>query len=112
MSDLMEALKRKAGDLDWSWDEDGDGYVQLGKCSPAGEDFFIIVNAGNLVDEIRDYSNSFDTERHVHDLLDAKDNGFGGVPGLKELVEDADAIQEMLEELADALEAVEEETGE
>lgn len=112
MYDLMEALKRKAGDLDWRWDEDGDGYVQLGKYSPAGEDFFIIVNVGNLVDEIRDYSDSFDTERHVHDLLDAKDNGFGGVPSLKELVEDADAIQEMLEELADAMEVVEKEVGE
>lgn len=111
MPDLLEALKRKAEDLDWSWDEDEDGYVQLGKYSPAGEDFFIVVNAGNLVDEIRDYSDSFDTERHVHDLLDAKDNGFGGVPSLKELVEDADAIQEMLEELTDAMEAIEKEAG-
>lgn len=108
MPDLLEALKRKAGDLDWSWDEDEGGYVQLSKCSPAGEDFFIVVNAGNMVDEIRNYSDSFDTERHVHDLMDAKDNGLGGVPGLKELVEDADAIQEMLEGLADAMEAVEE----
>lgn len=111
MPDLLEALKRKAEDLDWSWDEDEDGYVQLGKYSPAGEDFFIVVNAGNLVDEIRDYSDSFDTERHVHDLLDAKDNGFRGVPSLKELVEDADAIQEMLEELTDAMEAIEKEAG-
>lgn len=70
------------------------------------------MNAGSLVDEIRDWSNSFDTERHVHELLDAKDNGFRGVPSLKTLVEDADAIQEMLEELADAMEAVEEEAGE
>ena len=112
MSERMEALNRKAEELDWSWDEDEDGYVQLSKYSPAGEDFFIVVNAGNLVDEIRDYSDSFDTEEHVHGLLDAKENGFRGVPGLKELVEDADAIQEMLDELADALEEVEEETDE
>lgn len=112
MPDLLEALKRKAEELDWSWDESDDRYVQISKYSPAGEDFFLVLNAGSLVDEIRDWSNSFDTERHVHELLDAKDNGFRGVPSLKTLVEDADAIQEMLEELADAMEAVEEEAGE
>lgn len=65
-----------------------------------------------MVDEVRDYSDSFDTEEHVHNLLDAKENGVSGIPSLKELVEDADAIQGMLEELADALEEVKEAMGE
>ena len=41
-------------------------------------------------------------------LMEAKKNGFGGVPSLKELVEDADAIEKMLEELYDALSDVKE----
>lgn len=104
----LEALRCKAEELDWSWDDSTDGNVELRKYSPAGEDFFFAVSAENLVDAVRDFSDSFDTEEHVHGLLDAKENGFCGVPSLKVLVEDADAIQEMLEELADALEEVEE----
>lgn len=108
----MKALKCKVEELEWNWYDCDDGYVELEKSSPAGEDFWITVNAGNLVDEIRSVCNCFDPEAHVHELLDAKANGFGGVPCLKELVEDADAIQEMLEELADALEEVKEAMGE
>lgn len=109
MSDSrLEALKCKAEELEWNWYDCNDGYIELKKSSPAGEDFWIAVNAGNLVDEVRSTCDSFDTEEHVHRLLDAKENGFRGVPSLKVLVEDADDIQEMLEELADALEGVEE----
>lgn len=107
MPDLMEALRRKAEELDWEWHDCNDGIVELEKSSPAGEDFFATAIAGNLVEEIRDICDGFDTEGHVHELLDAKENGFSGVPSLKVLVEDADAIQDMLEELADALEDVE-----
>ena len=42
-------------------------------------------------------------------LMEAKKNGSQGVPSLKELVEDADAIEKMIEELYDALHDVESE---
>lgn len=103
----LEALRCKAEELEWSWYEDGSGYIQLRKCSPAGEDFSVTANVGSLVDEIRDIRDCFDIEDHVRELLDAKADGFEGVPDVKTLIEDADAIQEMLNELSDALEEVE-----
>lgn len=56
-----------------------------------------------------EYYEEFDTEDHVMGLMEAKKNGFRGVPSLKELVEDADAIEKMIEELYDALHDVESE---
>lgn len=44
MPDLMEALKCKAEELDWCWNDDADGDICLSKYSPAGEDFFFSVN--------------------------------------------------------------------
>ena len=41
--------------------------------------------------------------------MEAKKHGVSGVPSLKELVADADAIDKMVEELYDALHEVEEE---
>lgn len=111
MTNLLESLKRKAEDLDWSWIEYEDGDVYLSKYSPAGEDFFVALNTKDLVAGVRGFCDSFNAEEHVHKLLDAKENGVGDIPSLKELVEDADAIQEMLEELADAMEAIEKEAG-
>ena len=40
-------------------------------------------------------------------LMEAKKNGLSGVPRLKELVEDADNIEKMIEDLYDALHEVE-----
>lgn len=73
------------------------------KYSPAGEDFWFGVNGDDVVDEILEYYETFDTEDHVMGLMEAKRNGFSGVPSLKELVEDADAIEKMIEELYNAL---------
>lgn len=83
------------------------GYVEweLSKYSPAGEDFsFLVTHQNNptmAIKEIRDYAYNFDTEEHVGIHYEAKQNGTSGVPSLRELVEDADAIQEMLDELSD-----------
>ena len=99
----LETMRRKAEDLEWNWYDCNDGYIELQRRSPAGEDFWITVNAGNLVDEVRGTCDSFDPDEHVRELLNAKAGGFGGVPDAKTLVEDADAIQQMLEELAEAL---------
>lgn len=112
MENHLDAMRRKAEDLEWSWYDCNDGYVELQKSSPAGEDFWITVNTGNLVDEVRSASDCFDPDEHVRSLLNAKAGGFRGVPDVKTLAEDADAIQEMLEELAGAMEAIEKEVGE
>ena len=89
--------------------------IEFEQHSPAGEDFIFSVQADKdtsgitptvlekLCEEVSAYSASFDTEEHIKMLLDAKAYGFAGVPSVKELVEDADAIQHMLRELAEAL---------
>lgn len=103
-----ERMLNKAEELGWSHWEDESGGVELGKYSQAGEDFlFYVYSKKNLAEEVREFADDFNIEEHVHGLLDAKDRGFAGVPDIKTLVEDADNIQEMLDELADALEEIE-----
>ena len=104
---MDEKLREKAEELGWSLYEDDNGGIELGKYSPDGEDFsFYIHEKENLVEATREYANGFDAEERIRGLLNAKANGFAGVPDIKTLVKDADAIQEMLNELADVLEEV------
>ncbi len=105
---MHEMLLEKAEELDWSYWEDENGGVELEKSSPAGEDFsFYVHDKENLVEEVREYADGFDTEEHVRVLLNAKAEGFAGAPDVKTLVEYADDIKKMLYELAEALEEVE-----
>ena len=86
--------------LGWNVYRDGDGYVELSQYSSAGEDFLFTVSANNLIEDVKDYAESFDSEEQAAMWYDAKQRGIRCVPSLHELVEDADAIQEMLEDLA------------
>ena len=92
-------------DLGWTAyrDENFYTYWEFEKFSPAGEDFCFTVYAKNLVElkaELQYYYENFDREDHVYELLEAKRNGFRDVPDLDTLVEDSQAIEDMLEELA------------
>lgn len=93
--------------LDWSVHEDGDGNIELEKYSPAGEDFSICVGAENFVDNVKEYAASFDQDEHIEMWISARRSGAGGVPSARELVKDAEDIDAMLKELAEALFAVE-----
>lgn len=86
--------------LGWNVYRDGDGYVELSQYSSAGEDFLFTVSESNLIEDVKDYAESFDSEEHAAMWYDAKQRGIRCVPSLHELVEDADAIQEMLNDLA------------
>lgn len=86
--------------LGWNVYRDGDGYVELSQYSSAGEDFLFTVSESNLIEDVKDYAESFDSEEHAAMWYDAKQRGIRCVPSLHELVENADAIQEMLEDLA------------
>ena len=89
--------------LGWDVYCDGDGSVELYQFSPAGEDFGFTVSESNLIEDVKDYAESFDSEEHAAMWYDAKQRGIRCVPSLHELVEDADAIQEMLNDLANNL---------
>lgn len=98
--DICEKLGR-------SYTEEGDGYIELEKYSPAGEDFIITVDAENFVESVKEYAAHFDQDEHIEMWVEARCNNISGVPSIKELVEDADAIECMLEELAEALSTAE-----
>lgn len=99
---LMDALIDKAEELGW-WSHIYDDCIEIGKASPAGEDFFFTVNEKeNLVREVQDYATDFDADEHAEMWVESR--GKRGVPSsIRTLIDDADAIQEMLDELAAAL---------
>ena len=94
--------------LDWTVHEYKDGSVDIAKQSPAGEDFSFGVRSENFVDEVKQYAAYFDVDEHVELWVD--DRGKNGIPAsIRELLEDAEAIDKMLQELAAALAEVEDE---
>lgn len=88
--------------LDWTVHEYKDGTVDLCKESPAGEDFSFGVSADDFVQQVKGYAAYFDVDEHVELWVDGR--GKNGIPSsIRELVEDAEAIDKMLQELAAAL---------
>ena len=88
--------------LDWTVHEYKDGSVDVAKRSPAGEDFSFGVSSDHFVQEVKEYASYFDVDEHVELWVNGR--GKGGVPSrIRELVEDAEAIDKMLQELAAAL---------
>lgn len=100
MNTNLENLLAYIETLGWDVYCDGDGSVEMYQFSPAGEDFGFTVSENNLIEDVKDYAESFDSEEHAAMWYDAGQSGVRGVPSLHELVEDADAIQEMLNDLA------------
>jgi len=99
---MNKKLKRICENLDWNIRE-YETDIELAKYSPAGEDFFFTVNKTNFVDEVIIYAEEFDADEHaemwVNNMHEVK-----GVPqSIRTLIEDADAIKEMLLELAKEL---------
>lgn len=102
-------IERVAESSYWGvrWDEDniaGEKCVEFSKYSPAGEDFSFVVyytNVSEIPEKVTEYYEGFDAEEHV--MIWADSAGRNGVPRLRELIEDADAIEEMIRELANAL---------
>lgn len=71
------------------------------KYSPAGEDFMFVAygeTAYDLIDDVQKYVSDFDQDEHVRSVMNMQ-----GAPRIKELVEDAEAIEEMLRDLAEKL---------
>lgn len=107
----MKELKQKYIDIleenDWSVSSyTDDGRVELQKYSPAGEDFSIIVEVEDFTESVREYANDFDANEHAEMWIEARGKVNGVPESIRELIEDAEAIQEMLDGLADAFEAV------
>lgn len=112
LSKLLEKSER----LGWSfkiWNEpvtacnyanEERNYVELSKYSPAGEDFCMVIDfngnnpAETFVENLKKYAYDFDENEHVELWLPLR--GKGGCPeNIKDLLEDATAIKEMINEL-------------
>ncbi len=104
MKELPQTYIDTLEKLDWSVSSyTDDGRVEIEKYSPAGEDFGICVEVNDFPRSVREYADGFDVDEHVALWIDGR--GKRGVPETaRELVEDAEAIQHMLLDLADALE--------
>ena len=103
MKHLPKKFREVCENLDWRVIECEDGTVELETFSPAGEDVVVSVPMKNFPEEIQAYYNDFDPEEHAEMWIEAKQNGVGGVPSIRRLMEDADAIDSMLEDLAIAV---------
>lgn len=104
----MKELEQRYIDIleenDWnvsSYTEDG--RVEIGKYSPAEEDFSIIVDVENFSESVREYANNFDADEHAEMWIEARGRVNGVPNSIRELIEDAEEIQEMLNELSDTL---------
>ena len=104
MSKLMDALIDAAELLDWSV-HIYDDYIEFEKYSPAGEDFIFTITGNDearVVEQVREYAYDFDPDEHAEMWVESR--GKRGVPdSIRTLIDDADAIKEMVSELADAL---------
>lgn len=104
----MKELEKKYLDVleknDWSVSSyTDDGRVELEKYSPAGEDFIMCVEVENFPDAVMEYYENFDIDEHIEMWVEARRNRTSGVPSVRRLAIDGEAIDEMLKELAYAL---------
>lgn len=92
-------------DLGWTCLRYEDGTMELGHASPAGEDFWAAIDGEDIPAAVAKCAEYFDANEHVEFLVESR--GTRGVPNsVRALVEDAEAIQMMLDELAEALATV------
>ena len=114
----LEELLTTAEGLDWSytiWNESEGtfgserNYVELEKYSPEGEDFSMIIDfeTENPVDsflkDLKDYYEDFDPDEHAEMWIEARGRVSGVPNSIRTLIDDAEAIKEMIYELWDKL---------
>lgn len=112
MSEKLERYIEACNDLDWTVNignnKPGEWYAELGWRSPAGEDFWTTAyfeDAKDFPKGVRECAEEFDPDHNVE--LWADHRGEGGCPDtIRELMDDAEAIQQSLKDLADTLRAL------
>lgn len=81
----------------------GDWCAEVSKYSPAGEDFVATIwydgTDDGFINSFVDYAESFDAEEHAAMWIDGR--GKNGVPdSIREILDDAEAIDAMLTDMA------------
>ena len=108
---LKKAIEAKADELGWSIYRDDEGGWDFGKYSPAGEDFSFYVGGEDIVKEVYEYYEGFDPDEHAKMWIEAQGRVSGVPSSIRTLIDDAEAIDEMLKELADTHVDLEQELG-
>ena len=99
MNKRVKALCEK---LDWKvYEYEKD--VELEKYSPAGEDFFFCVNKKDFIQNVIEYAEDFDADEHAEMWVENRHSVKGVPQSIRTLIDDADAIKDMLLELANYL---------
>lgn len=100
----LDELVDIANELDWSCSIDENG-IEFEKHSPLGEDFIFYAEGTTpeeICDSVYDYDQGFDAEEHAEIWIENR--GKNGTPNsIRDLLDDAEAIQGMLDELQEAL---------
>ena len=116
ISEELQEMLDKAEELDWTyklWQEERGGrtYVEMFKPSDAGEDFGMCIDfekdnqAETFLQDLKNYAEDFDVNEHAEMWLPSR--GKGGCPSsLRELLDDAESIKKMCEELAEELDKI------
>lgn len=101
--DKIPRYRKICEDLGWTLRVYPDSNLaELEKYSRAGEDFAFSVSIDNFIKDVCDYANDFDVDEHVRMWVQAGD--CGQPMSVRALLEDAENIDEMLSDLANALE--------
>lgn len=107
MSKEIEALVKKIEDLGWSVEKEDDNEYRLGKYSPAGQDFSIVIEGEDveeLIDSIDKAYENYDVSEQAYLWLDDTGHGRNGAPyEMKDVVADMEACEQMIKDLYDEL---------
>ena len=110
MKKFIKKVKEVTEKLDWTMTIEGKEFL-FSKYSPAGQDFNISIEAGNLeeiIEGLKAYCYNFDCSEETYLYLDNSGHGISGAPyDMKDLYEDMEACLEMAEELRDKIEDIE-----
>ncbi len=77
--------------------------IMLEQYSPAGEDFFFYAEKNRFAESISEYAESFDPDEHATMWVENMRTVRGVPQSIRTLIDDADAIKEMLTELSEQI---------
>lgn len=106
MKDYIKKIIDVAESLDWTVNVD-DNELEFQKMSDEGQDFNFAVTGETtekIISEIREYHDNFDCSEETYLWLDASGHGKNGAPyDMKDVYEDMEQCNEMVEELYETL---------
>ena len=98
---MNKQIKKRIEDLGWRVNSDTSIETWT---DTAGQDVCIECNnPGELKEAIISYRNGYDVDEQAEMFLEAKRNGFKGVPSVSVLVKDCEEVEELLDELWEAV---------